>query len=72
MLKRIKRFWQLAKKDPKALEKLEQLTEEEMAYIPEIGDGKAVFFGQGTEEEFKEMQKEDSGMKAWYDLIRNL
>lgn len=72
MFKRLQRLWKLTQKDPKALEKLETLTEEEMAYIPEIGDGKAVFFGSGTEEEFEELQKEDSGMKPWYDRLRNL
>lgn len=68
MLQRLKRFWQLSKKDPKALEKLEKLTDEEMAYIPEIGDGKAVFFSEGTEEEFKEMEKEDKGFKGIFGL----
>lgn len=70
--KRIKRYWELTNKDPKALEKFESLTEEEIAFIPEISDEKAVFFGNGTEEEFKEIQKEDSGMKAWYERLKNL
>lgn len=72
IFKRIKRLWDLTKKDPKAIEKLEKLTEEDMAYIPEIGDEKSVFFGPGTEEEFNEMKKEDEGMKAWYQRIRDL
>lgn len=72
MFQRLKRYWQLTKKDPKALERLEKLTEEDMAYIPEIGDSKAVFFSEGSTEEFDDFQKEESGMKAWYERIKNL
>lgn len=70
--KRIKRLWALTKKDPKALEKLESLTKEDLDYIPEVGDGKAVFFGEGTHEEFEDFKKEQSGIKAWYDRLKNL
>ncbi len=72
IFKRLKRFWDLTKKEPEALKKLEQLTEEEMAYIPEIGDGRAVFFGSGSQEEFDDLQKEDAGMKPWYDRLKDL
>ena len=65
-------MWELSNKDPKAIEKLETLTKEDLAYIPEIGDGKAVFFSQGSEQEFEELQKEDSGLKAWYERLKNL
>ena len=68
MLKRLKRLIQLSKKDPKALEKLESLTEEQIAIIPEAGDGKAVFIGPGTEEEFREQEKEDKGLKGLFGL----
>lgn len=69
-LQRIKRYWALSKKDPKALEKLEKLTDEELAYIPEIGDGKAVFFDGGTEEEWKELEHQDKfgGIKKLFGL----
>lgn len=72
MFKRIKRLWQLSQKDPKAIEKLEKLTDEDMDYIPEAPDGKAVFFTQGTEQEFEDLQKEDKGLKAWYERLKNL
>lgn len=70
MIQRLKRFWQLSKKDPKALEKLEKLTDEELAYIPEIGDGNAVFFDAGTEEEFKQLEHEDKfgGIKKLFGI----
>lgn len=68
MFKRLQRFWQLTKKDPKALERLEKLTEEEMSYIPEIGNGKAVFLGEGTEEEFNEQEKRDKGIFGIFGL----
>jgi hypothetical protein len=74
MIKRIKRLIALSKKDPKALEALESLTEDQLKAVPDVaeGDGKAVFFGEGTEEEYKEFMKEEQGVKAWYDRIRNL
>ncbi len=39
-----------------------------MAIIPEVGDGQAVFMGQGTEDEWKELQKEDKGFKGIFGL----
>lgn len=74
MFKRIKRFIALTKKDPKALQLLENLTKEQLEAIPEAleGDGKAVFFGQGTDEEHEEFLKEEEGMKPWYDRLRKL
>lgn len=72
MFNRIKKLWQLTKKDPKALKQLENLTDEQMAVIPEEPDGKAVFLGQGTEKEYLEMKREDEGMKPWYERLKNL
>lgn len=72
MLKRIKRMIELSRKDPKALEVLENLTPEQLAEVPDAGDGKAVFFGEGTEEEFKEFQKVEDGTAPWYERLKNL
>lgn len=74
MIKKIKRLLELAKKDPKALEVLENLSAEQLQAVPEAneGDGKAVFFGEGTQEEFEEFQKEEQGVKPWYDRLKNL
>lgn len=72
MLQRIKRMWDLSKKDPEVLKTLEALTPNDLKIIPEAGDGKAEFFGAGTQEEYEEMVKEDNGMKPWYDLIKGL
>lgn len=69
MLNRFKRAWKLSKKDMKVLE---NLTPEQINEIPEAGNGKAVFFGEGTEEEYDELQKKDSGLIGWYNRIRNL
>lgn len=38
----------------------------------EEGDGNAVFFGEGSHDEFLEQEKEDKGLKGWYDRIKNL
>jgi len=37
-----------------------------------IGNGKAVFLGEGTQEEFIDQERKDSGLKGWYDRLRNL
>lgn len=63
--KRIKRMWQLSSKDPKAIDKL---TNEEIEAIPDEGDGKAVFLGEGSHEEFLEQQKEDKGFKNIFGI----
>lgn len=75
MFKRLRKLWTLSKKDPKALELLETMTPEQIALVPDEpveGDGKAVFFGEGTQEEFIDQQREDKGMKPWYDRLKNL
>jgi len=68
MFKRLKRLYQLSKKDPKVIEKLEGLSEEQMAIIPDEVDGKAEFLGSGTEQEFKDQQKEDKGLKGIFGI----
>lgn len=72
MFKRLKRLYQLTKKDPKALELLEKLTQEQLEIIPQEPDGKAEFLGSGTEEEFIDQQREDDGSKPWYERLKNL
>lgn len=34
-------------------------------------DGKAIFFGEGTTEEFEEQLRKDKGMDKWYKRILN-
>lgn len=74
MLKRIKRMWQLSKKDPKALAVLENLSEEQLALVPdeEIGDGKAVFFGEPTDKDYEEFKREEEGTAPWYKRLKQL
>ena len=33
---------------------------------------KAIFFGEGSSEEYDEMIKADNGLDKWYNRIRNL
>lgn len=77
MLKRLKNVWD-------SITGKNYLTKDEMAKLltdnPEIakqikdklnvveGDGKAEFFGPGTEEEFEEQDKEDKGLKGIFGL----
>lgn len=75
MFKKIKRILALSKKDPEALKVLEGLSEEQLKAVPDVspeGDGKAVFFGEGTPEELEELKREDEGMKPWWDLLNKL
>jgi hypothetical protein len=74
MFKRFRRVWELSKKDPEILDKYEKLTPEELADIPNVskGDGKAVFFGLGSEEDFVEQERADKGIKGWYDRLKQL
>jgi hypothetical protein len=70
MFRRLKRIYDLSKKDPEALKVLETLSPEQLKIVPEAGDGKAEFFGDGTDEEYQEFLKEENGTKAWYDRIK--
>lgn len=72
MFKRIRRMWELSKKDPEVLQIYDTLTPKDLKDIPDAGDGKAVFFGPGTDEEYLDLQRKDKGMKGWYDRIKNL
>jgi len=77
MFKRIRNMWNLSRKDQKALEVLESLTPEQLAEVPDSvetvrGDGKATFFGEGTEEEFIEEERKNEGMSGWYNRIKEL
>ena len=72
IFKRVKTLWNLSRKDETALKTLESLTPDQLAEVPERGDGKAVFFSEGTEEEFLEQERKDSGMSGWYRRLRNL
>lgn len=74
MFKRIRRMWELSSKDPEVLEKYEKMSPDEIATIPEAskGDGKAVFLGEGTTEEFIEQERADKGLKGWYDRLKRM
>lgn len=65
MLNRLKKAWMLAAKEPEAIAKL---TEEQIQQLPNIGDGKAVFFSEGSEEDFREDEREDKGLKGLFGL----
>lgn len=69
MFTRIKRIIKLSGKSPEAIE---ALTDDQIEELPNVGDGNAVFIGEGTHEEFEEQQREDEGTKSWYDRIRRL
>lgn len=67
MLKRIKRLWQLAKKDKASIDEFMKLTDKELMELPDE-ETKAVFISQGTNEEFKEFENEKKGIKGIFGL----
>lgn len=68
MLNRLKRLWKLSKKDTKLID---SIPENVIDYLPDE-ESKAVFIGQGTNEEFEDLKREESGLKAWYDRLKKL
>lgn len=74
MFKRLRRIIELSRKDPEILEKYTELTPEEIELIPNAskGDGKAVFLGEGSTEEYIEQKRADEGLKGWYDRLKQL
>lgn len=69
MLKRIKKLWDISNAPKERIDSLyEDIKENERL----MGDGKAVFLGDATEKELEEFEKEESGMKGWYDRLKNL
>ncbi len=79
MLRRIKNIWKLSEYHPE-VERTFDLASVNGQVInngpilktvlkkDELGDGKAVFLGEGTEEEFKHQQNEDKGIKGIFGL----
>lgn len=69
MLNRLKRAWKLSGKQPDIIE---ALTMDQINALPELGDGKAEFLGDGSHEEFIEQERADAGTDAWYKRIDRL
>jgi hypothetical protein len=65
--KQLKRLWQLARKDKVAMEEFMKLSDKDMMDIPNE-DEKVVFIGQGTQEEFKDFENEQKGIKGIFGL----
>lgn len=62
MFKKIKKIIALSNKD------LSKISDEQIRDLPEEPDGKAVFFGEGSEEEFKDLENEKKGIKGIFGL----
>lgn len=78
MLKRIKNayhaFWQPDSMRAMTLDEAREMgmTSHNSFFLPQqpLGDGHAAFLGEGTEEEFLDQQRDDKGMKSWYERIK--
>lgn len=60
---RLKRLWDLSRKDPETLIKLQSLTDEEINLLPDENYDKAIFMTEPTEVEYKKMEEEEKGLK---------
>lgn len=68
LFKRIKRTWVLANKDKDSLDDFMKLTDKEIMDLPDE-DQKAIFFSEGSEEEYKEYENEKKfGTKKPFSL----
>lgn len=61
---RLKRLWNLSRKEPEELKRLQGLTDEQLDLIPNENYDKAVFITEATEEDLKEYEKEQKGLKG--------
>ncbi len=73
MIQRFKNAIKAFKESDEVLTPSELYREKGIVFAAQpLGDGKAEFLGEGTEEEFIEQQREDKGEKPWYDRLKNL
>lgn len=64
-IKRLRKAWNLAAKD---VTRLDSLTDKQIDALPNTGDGNAVFISSGSEQEYKEFEKEEKGFKGLFGL----
>lgn len=57
-------MWELSKKDSKALL---ELTQEQLDGIPDE-DTQAIFFGEGSHEEWEKQERADKGLTNIFDI----
>lgn len=69
MINRFKKLWKLSRKNSKDIE---SLTNERIDGLPDEGDGKAIYFGEGSSDEFSDLQKEENGLAEWYERMKKL
>lgn len=67
LIKRLQRLWLLARKDKDSLDEFMKLSSKEIMDLPDENQ-KAVFFGPGTKEEFKDHENEKKGIKGIFGL----
>lgn len=70
-LKRMKTLWNLSKLPEDVLQKAEDL-EEAIASHADEGDGGAVFFSEGTEDEYDQHIRDSSGWSKFYKKLKEL
>lgn len=81
MFKRLKNYWNLYQLGKRVddgtwevpINEQGRILKSDLVKIRGVeGDGKAVFLGEGTTEEFEDQQKVDKGLLGWYNRIRNM
>ncbi len=70
-LHRLRRLWRLAGKEPRKLELMLEMPEVVVNAIPDDSeDEPGAFFPEATVQEHKDMEDEESGLKAWFDRLK--
>lgn len=69
LVKRLKRLWSLAKKDKDTLEEFLKLSDKEIMNLPDENE-KVEFIGMGTNDEYKDFQDEQKGLKGIFGIKR--
>lgn len=72
-IKRLKKLWDLANKDPEYLKAIENLTVEDIKAIPEAGDGKAQFIPMMTEAERDQyLREQEPKLGKFYQKVKEI
>ena len=66
-IKQLRRLWTLAKKDETVMDEFMKLSSKEIMELPDE-ETKAIFISQGSNEEFKEYENEQKGIKGIFGL----
>lgn len=70
-LNRLHKLWKLSKKDERKLALMLEIPDVVLKQIPDdVPDEPGAFFPEASVKDHKDMEDEESGMKAWYERLK--